>query len=333
MLSTAANLLDMPPPGAMLAWPAHLGRRFMLWIDTEEEFDWSAPFDRTSTKVSVTAGMDRFQRYIAAAGVRPIYVTDYAVIEDEAASDLMRSWLETGSADVGAHLHPWVNPPHQEQVNVFNSYAGNLPTALERAKLVALRNRIEERLGVRPIAYRAGRYGIGPNSGALLEEAGFRLDSSVRSRFDYRAQHGPNFSGLPLHPWRAGPTGQLIELPLSTAYVGRLRAFGDTLHPRLQRAGRVGGAFSRLHLLSRIPLTPEGVSAVECCAAIDSLIDDDVPVLSFSFHSPTLEAGHTPYTRSSGDIDQFYRWWDVVLAHLAKRNVTPISQHALIGAL
>lgn len=333
MASSAANLLDHPPPAAAIAWPPAMGRRFMLWIDTEEEFDWSAPFNRSATQVSVIAGMKRFQDFIGSAGVKPVYVTDYAVVQDDAASELMREWVETGQADVGVHLHPWVNPPHQEEVSAFNSYAGNLPPALERAKLIALRNRIEERLGVQPLAYRAGRYGVGPHTGALLEETGFRIDSSVRSRFDYRNQHGPDFSGMPLHPYRAGPEGKLIELPLSTAFVGRLGNWGERLHPRLQRTGRLAGAFSRFGLLSRIPLTPEGISAAECCAAIDSLIAEDVPILSFSFHSPTVEPGHTPYTRDLADVACFYQWWDEVLNHLARRNLEPLSQAELLAAV
>lgn len=317
----------------MISWPQALGRRFMVWVDTEEEFDWGAPFDRNSTRVSVTAGMGRFQNYMRAARVRPIYVTDYPVIQDEAACALMREWLADGSADIGAHLHPWVNPPHQELVSDANSYAGNLPPALERAKLAALCSAIEERLGIRPLAYRAGRYGIGPATGALLEEAGFRIDSSVRSRFDYRAQHGPDFTGMPLHPWRGGPAGKLIELPLSTAYLGHLRRWGDWLHPRTGMAGPLAGAFPRLGLLARVPLTPEGVPAADCRAAIDRLIEEDVPLLSFSFHSPTLEPGHTPYARSAAEVENFYRWWDEVLDHLDRRTIRPISQGELIAAL
>ena len=333
MASFVANLLDPPPAEAMIDWPAYMGRRFMLWIDTEEEFDWSAPFDRTATQVSVTGGMARFQNFATAAGVRPIYVTDYAVVQDDAASDLLAGWVAAHQADVGVHLHPWVNPPHEEAVSAFNSYAGNLPPALERAKLIVLQARIEERLGVRPVAYRAGRYGVGAQTAAMLEEAGFRIDSSVRSRFDYRAQHGPDFSAMPLHPYRAGPTGQLVELPLSTAYTGHFGQWGGRLHPQLARAGRLGGAFSKLGLLARVPLTPEGVSAAECCVAIDRLIAEDVPVLNFSFHSPTLEPGHTPYTRGARDVEDFYRWWDEVLSHLARRNVHGLKQDELLDAV
>ena len=44
-------------------------------------------------------------------------------------------------------------------------------------------------------------------------------------------------------------------------------------------------------------------------------------MLNFSFHSPSLQPGNTPYVRSQADLDLFYRWWDVVLGHLARRGV------------
>ncbi|WP_088190036.1 polysaccharide deacetylase family protein, partial [Sphingobium sp. Z007] len=289
------NLLQPPLAQDMIALDPAFGTRFMLFVDTEEEFDWDAPFNRASDRVTALAGMARGQAYFAAAGVKPIYVTDYPVIDSDAAATMMGQWISDGAADIGAHLHPWVNPPHVEDVNAANSYVGFLPEAVERAKLEALCQRIEARFGRRPIAYRAGRYGVGPNSARLLEEAGFRLDSSVRSRFDYSHQHGPDFRGLPQHPYWAGPTRLLIELPLSTAFAGLLRGGGERLYRAAQAIGPLAGALSRARMFSRIPLTPEGVPLQEAIAAIDALMEEGVRVLNFSFHSPTLEPGHTPY--------------------------------------
>lgn len=332
MIPTTSRLTDRPDPASLIPTPKGLGRRFMLWIDTEEEFDWGAPFDRQSRAVTALGGMARFQNFATGAGVKPVYVTDHAVADSDGAVDLMGRWLADGTADLGAHLHPWVNPPHEEEVNARNSYTGNLPPALERAKLFALRDRLHERFGRRPLAFRAGRYGIGPETAGFLEEAGFLVDSSVRSRFDYRGQHGPDFSGRPLVPYRAGPNGSLIELPLSTAFLGGLRSLGEALQPVGQRISSINGLLSRFGLLSRVPLTPEGVSAAETCAAIDSLIAEDVPVLGFSFHSPTVEPGHTPYTPDAASVERFYAWWDVVLAHLALRGVSALTLDEFIAA-
>lgn len=327
------NLLQPPLAQDMIRLDPAFGTRFMLFVDTEEEFDWDAPFSRVGHDVTALAGMARGQAYFAAAGVKPVYVTDYPVIDDDAAVAMMAQWVSDGTADIGAHLHPWVNPPHVEAVNAANSYVGFLPEAIERAKLAALCERIEQRFGRRPIAYRAGRYGVGPNSARLLEEAGFRLDSSVRSRFDYSHQHGPDFHGLPQLPYWAGPGRSLIELPLSTAFAGLLRGGGERLYRAAQAMGPLAGALSRARMLSRIPLTPEGVPLNEAIIAIDALIEEGVPVLNFSFHSPTLEPGHTPYVRDESDRTAFYAWWDGVLAHLARRGIAAATLDQIIAAV
>ena len=327
------GLLHAPAPEDSIVLDPAFGTRFMLFVDTEEEFDWSAPFSRTGHTVTALAGMARGQAYFAAAGVKPVYVTDYPVIDSDAAAVMMGRWVADGSADIGAHLHPWVNPPHVEQVTAENSYAGFLPEAVERAKLEALCERIAERFGQRPIVYRAGRYGVGPNSARLLEEAGFRLDSSVRSRFDYSPQHGPDFSGMPLHPYWTGPSRSLVELPLSAAFVGLLRSGGERLYRAAQGIGPLTGALARARMLSRVPLTPEAVPLDQAIRAIDALIQEGVRVLNFSFHSPTLEPGHTPYVRTEADLRAFYGWWDGVLEHLARRSIRPASLDELLAAV
>ncbi|AUW59081.1 WalW protein [Sphingobium sp. SCG-1] len=327
------NLLRAPLSDDFITLDPAFGTRFTLFVDTEEEFDWDAPFSRTGHGVTAMAGMARAQRWFFEAGVRPIYVTDYPVIDSPAASAMMAGWLADGTAEIGAHLHPWVNPPHVEEVSAANSYVGFLPEAVERAKLAALCDRFEEAFGQRPTVYRAGRYGIGPNSARLLEEAGFVLDSSVRSHFDYSRQHGPDFHRLPIMPYWAGPSRSLVELPLSTAFVGRLRGSGPQLFRATEGLGRIAGGLSRAGLLARVPLTPEGVGVGDTISAIDALLEDGVHVLNFSFHSPTLEPGHTPYVRDSADLESFYGWWGQVLEHLARRGVAAASISEFMAAV
>lgn len=314
-------------------FPASFGKRFLLVVDTEEEFDWSAPFDRANQSVTVAGAMRGAQAYFRHMGVRPLYVADYPVIDDAVAGPMLAEWQAAGEADVGAHCHPWVNPPHEEEVSVRNSFAGNLPEPLERAKIRMLRDRIAEVTGKAPVAFRAGRYGVGPNTGAILHDLGFRVDTSVRSRYSYAQEEGPDFSGLPVTPWRVGCNEDLIELPLSTAWVGGLARFGDALQPALERRGPVAGLLARTGLLQRVPLTPEGIGPMQAMRAVDRLLASGVKLLMFSFHSPTVAAGHTPYTRTSRDLAAFYRWWDEVFYHLAWRGVAPASLDDVLNAV
>jgi hypothetical protein len=78
-------------------------------------------------------------------------------------------------------------------------------------------------------------------------------------------------------------------------------------------------------MLERVPLTPEGVTFDEAIRGIDMALDDGLPVLVLSFHSPSLEAGHTPYVRSEADLDGLYDWWRRVFAYLELRGVKPAT--------
>lgn len=309
----------------MARFEPEFGQRFILTVDTEEEFDWNKPFDRTSHSVHSVPRLGKFQEFCEAQGVCPIYLVDYPVATSAAAADVLREPLAAGRAEIGLQLHPWVNPPLDEELSASNSYAGNLSPDLESAKFNLLRDRIEANFGKAPLIYRAGRYGVGPNTARIMRDAGVAIDSSVRARFDYSKDGGPNFRDRPITPWWIGGEGGLLELPLTTVYWGMLRQLAPWLYPAMWRIPRLRGLLARIGLLERIPLTPEGVSLEEAVRGIDIAIDEGLPVLVFSFHSPSLAPGHTPYVRSEDDLDAFYDWWRGVFAYLARRSIAPSS--------
>jgi hypothetical protein len=311
----------LTPPGAnqIAQFPSDFGTRFWVTIDTEEDFDWGKPFSRLHHGLSSLARLAECQDYFHARGVAPLYLVDWPVINDAAAGALLRDAVARGDAEVGAQLHPWVNPPFDEVVNARNSYTGNLPTDLQRAKMTALRDRISEVIGTAPLAYRAGRYGLGAQTAQMLADLGFRCDTSVRAGFDYRGGHGPDYRYRPLHPWWPEAGYDLLEAPLTTLFLGLM---GEGGYHRLARFGSAALSFAaRTGLVERVALTPEGIPAARACAAIDRAIDLGLPLLNFSFHSPSLEPGHTPYVRTPADLAAFYGWWDSVLAHLRRRGI------------
>jgi hypothetical protein len=218
-------------------------------------------------------------------------------------------------------------------LNEFNSFAGNLPAALEREKFLRLRDTIQQNFNAAPLIYRAGRYGVGANTARILSESGIAIDTSVRSRFDYSSTGGPNFRDHPLAPYWLDREGGLMELPLTTVYWGMLRRQGPWLYPALWRAPRLRGALARISMLERIPLTPEGVTLEEAIRGIDMAVDDGLPVLVFSFHSPSLAPGYTPYVRSEADLDDFYDWWRSVFAYLARRGIMPSAGKEILNSV
>src|SRR3546814_13774522 len=121
-------------------------------------------------------------------------------------------------------------------------------------------------------------------------------------------------------------------MPVTTVFGGLFGGAGRWLYHRTSSNSHA--ALARLGLAERIALTPEGIPAERACRAIDIAVDLRFPVLNFSFHSPSLRPGNTPYVLRQADLDLFYRCWDVVLGHPARRVVegTPAAQRLAIAA-
>jgi hypothetical protein len=323
---------DVPPPGRKARFAPDFGCRFIITVDTEEEFDWSKPLAREGHGLDHLTELGKFQAFCEGFGVVPIYLVDWPIATSALAAETLRPALAAGRAEVGVQLHPWVNPPFDEEVTPGNSFAGNLSAELEAAKFQALRDTIEDAFGVAPLIYRAGRYGTGPNTAEVLARHGLAIDTSVRAKFDYSAGGGPDYHRHPLEPYWLDADRRLLELPLTTVFWGMLRRQGEWLYPALARVPRLRGVLSYLGLLERIPLTPEGVSVDEAIRAIDIAIDDGLPILVFSFHSPSLQAGHTPYVRTEQDLEALYDWWRRVLTYCEMRGIEPTSVSGILQA-
>ncbi|ANU08305.1 polysaccharide deacetylase family protein [Paraurantiacibacter namhicola] len=328
------DAIDRPPTRHRPARFAQgFGQRFILTVDTEEEFDWSRPLSREEHGLEHVSQLGRFQQFCAGQGVVPIYLIDWPIAQSRLAAEILKPALDAGEAEIGVQLHPWVNPPFEEEVTERHSYARNLPPELERAKLLNLRDAIEANFGHAPLIYRAGRYGAGGSTPQILREAGIAIDTSVRTKFDYAAAGGPDYTAHPLEPYWLDDAKELLELPLTTVFWGLLRQMGDALFPVFWRAPRLRGVASKLGLLERIALTPEGIPIEDALKGTDIAIDMGLPILNFSFHSPSLAPGHTPYVRDEADLDALYDWWRRIFAHLAARDVKPASVSQVMDAV
>lgn len=271
---------------------------------------------------------DAHRRFVD-RGVPLLCMADHPIATDPAAADLLLGVLADGRSALGAQLHAWVTPPYVQGRWVGESYQGNLPEAIEAAKIDRLTDTIAQAFGRRPRAFRAGRYGVGPNTRRLLAERGYLLDSSVRARYDYRADGGPDFRAVGNDAYRADG---LVELPLTTLFTGLAKRGGARLYDALGRARKGRAAASRLGMLSRVALTPEDMPVADALRAVNAAVEDGVRLLVFAFHSPTLVPGNTPYVRDAADLRRFWGWWDAVLARLERLGVEAASLDEVLAA-
>jgi len=286
--------------------------RLIVSIDTEEDFDWTAPFSAQANAVHSMAQQHLAQEIFEDFGVTPIYLCDYPIAEQESAYRVLREWAADGRCTIGAQLHPWVNPPHLEAVNPRNSYICNLPSDLQRAKLGALTERIVETIGVRPTVFKAGRHGADERLVELLKPFGYQVDMSFNPIRDYRPQGGPNHITYPHTPFWLDPEHELLAIPLTGDVLGVMRQHWVELAGMIwnTRAERIGltSALRHLNLVNRVALTPEGVPLSEAKALTRFLVEGGQRVFTLWYHSTSLTPGSAPYVHSAGDLQQFLGW-------------------------
>lgn len=288
------------PPAS---WPPTL----VVVVDTEEEFDWSAGFARDQTGVENIRHQPLAQAVFDRYGVVPAYAIDYPVATASTSVSVLGELAAEGRCEIGAHLHPWVNPPHEEPVDSRHSYPGNLGADLERRKLTELTEAITESFGIRPVIYKAGRYGIGSATPSILRDLGYGIDVSVVPHTDFLADGGPDFRDLPAQPFVIEPG--ICELPLSVGFVGLLARQGPALYRRLSGGSglrrRLAGLCSRLGLLERLRLSPEGYDLNDMVRQTRAALAQGIRLFMLTYHSSSLLPGATPYVRSEAELNGF----------------------------
>ncbi|MGZ8361579.1 MAG: polysaccharide deacetylase family protein [Allosphingosinicella sp.] len=305
----------------------------LVVVDTEEEFDWTRPFSRDAVATRSVRAQALAHEIYDRHGVVPTYVIDYPVASDPKAVDYLRGLRDRGKAEIGAHLHPWVTPPHFEEVNRHNSYHCNLPPELERAKIEAITDAVQRGFGNPPTIFKAGRHGFGPNTQQVIAELGYRIDCSQLPFTDLSHDGGPDFRSTPADPHWLDRPGGLLEVPLTIGHFGVAAGLAPRLgrlldSPRAERL-HVPGLLARTGLIARSRLTPEGVPATEQCRLIEALVQRGQRVFTLVYHSPSLVPGNTPYVRSQDDLAAFLGAINQVLIFFRDRiggRFTTLSQ-------
>ena len=298
-------------------------------LDTEED-NWHR--SRDGVTVENIRELPRQARFFERLGVRPTYFTTYQVAIDPCGADVMREVGDHGRAEIAAHLHPWNTPPLDEPLSPSNSMTKNLTAALQLAKLERLTAVLAETCGEAPTAFRAGRYGVGAETIGALVKCGYQVDSSVSPTVDLRSvDHGPNFVGAPLTPYRvsasrdvreADPAGPVVEIPLSYGFNRGPFGFWDPLRRVLEAAPlrwlRLDGVASRTGLVRRLSLSPEFQSTKDMLTLSARLLDHGVRYLHMSWHTPSLKPGLSPFAPTRAAVERLYASIEAYLDGLAR---------------
>ena len=89
------------------------------------------------------------------------------------------------------------------------------------------------------------------------------------------------------------------------------------------------GVLARLRLLDRVVLTPEGITFEEQRRLTRAMLRRGYRVFSFTFHSPSLVPGNTPYVRDAAQLQSFLRrieqYLEFFMTEIGGRAATPFE--------
>ena len=296
----------------VVSYPSDTKPVLLMVVDCEEEFDWDNPVRGAAYTLESMLCLGPLQAVLEPRDFRATYVVGYPIVDDATAWKPLARLHADGLCQVGAHLHSWVTPPYPEEPSISHSFQGNLEAGIEHAKMARLADRIASRFDMRPLIFKAGRYGFGSATAAALEALGFEIDVSFMPHWRYDEQGGPSFAFVPVDPFWLRPQGRLLEIPLTAGFTGLASGVGGWLYNQVDRPSlrfaRLPGLLARTGLLNRVRLTPEGIPVEDAIQLTRALFATGLRVFQVSFHSTSLVPGKSPYVANAQDLRRLLDW-------------------------
>ncbi|WP_020408731.1 polysaccharide deacetylase family protein [Hahella ganghwensis] len=281
---------------------------FILSIDTEEEWDWSGTFPTRDFRLDNIKLIPELQEMCHALGIRTTYFVDHAVADNEESVALMKPFSDRGECEIAAHLHPWCNPPIDEEINERNSHVVNLDIALVEKKLAELTVTLETAFGCKPTAFRTGRWGIDGPILKLLADYGYTVDSSV---YPFYSNEFFTCQGASLNPYWPSfsdslkedrQQNRIIEMPVTVGFNRVNFELFNHLQEKLSNKPYkwfhpIGLAW-HTGIFKKIYLCPEMSTTSDMQSLIDKSLIRGQRVFHMYLHSSSLLSGATGFMES-----------------------------------
>ncbi len=303
---------------------------FLVTIDTEEEREWDSDYlDHTHYTVKNISFLQPLQDVFDKYGVKATYLIDYPVATDKIASAILKDFQDNHQAEIGMHLHPWVNPPYEEKRTVAHSFPSNLPPELQFEKMKLLTKVISDAVGQRPVTYRAGRYGFNESSVNVLQELGYLVDTSIVPFREAKQPHEPSFGWLAnTEPYFLNPeaitepgNSKLLEVPLTVGFSKKVPQILAKKYTGLPNIG-LRRILKKVLGIDLYWLRPSYSDLRQMIQLSEAQISGGASYLNMMFHSNELMPGGSKYNTTQNDVDGYLKRLDDYFSYL-------ISNHSI----
>jgi len=298
----------------------------IVTVDVEED-NWG--YECSKATVENIKMILRMQNLLDRYSIKPTYLVSYQVASCDWAVAILAKIRSENKCEIGTHLHPWNTPPLVEDINERNSMLKNLPYELQESKLRTVTGKLIDVFGERPRSFRAGRWGLGPETVKALVACDYLVDSSVTPTISWKLDgDGPEYPEVQMAPYWLSSDGHecpnmdgaILEVPATIGFNRWPFGLCQKVYPLLQkdwlRFLKLPGIMHRTGLLRKIWLSPEVSPADDMITLSRIMIQNGMHFLNLNFHSTTLLPGCSPFVENTEDLDLFYLSIEKLLGYL-----------------
>lgn len=298
---------------------------FIITLDTEGDNLWENEGEITTQN---THFLPRFQQLCERFNFKPVWLTNYEMVMDEAYIEFARDVIARNTGEIGMHLHAWNSPPLTPLTDDdlrYQPYLIEYPKDQMREKIALMTHLLEDKLQTKMLSHRAGRWAFNEIYAQLLVEFGYQVDCSVTPKVDWRFTKGDpaqvggtNYTDFPSHAYfmdlqditKAG-SSSLLEVPMSIQYK----------HSPLMN--KVKQSYDKLRGKQRAPsvnwLRPKGGNAQQMIEVAEKSLAQGHSHIEFMLHSSEFMPGGSPTFRTEKDIEGLYNDLETLFSFLSDK--------------
>ncbi|MCC7400741.1 MAG: hypothetical protein IT214_04580 [Chitinophagaceae bacterium] len=314
--------------------------KLLFTIDTEADNQWVHGCELSVKNIQA---VPRLQNLCNKYKIKPTYLVTYEICTDDFSKEIFKEYIDSGRAEIGAHLHSWTTPPYLDIEgyrfnDVHHSFLSEMPADIMREKIKNLTSRIEDSFEIKPLSFRSGRYGFNGEIAHALVDHSYLVDSSV-TPFTSWSRHtglpggkgGPDFIDKTPEPrYYHFENGSLMEIPatiLPTRYpLNSKPGFAKYYYRNVNRNILLKAV--RKFWLKRQPvwLRPFEWTNIEVFEEIVNEAEKlKLPYIVMWLHSSELMPGTSIYWRDENAINRLFRLLEQFFTLVNSKNIESVT--------
>jgi len=301
---------------------------FIITIDVEGDNLWSKPKLITTHN---DACLQRFQLLCEKFQFRPTYLCNYEMLQSPVFIEFANRILESNSGEIGMHLHSWNTPPFYKTIDSATDclpYLIEYPEEIIRAKINYLTELFQQRLQIKPLSHRAGRWALNEIYIKCLQDAGYKTDCSVTPLISWKSmpgfkEGGTDYSNFNKNPYfidtsniKEATQNGMLEVPMTIIEQEKqtkTTASKSSLIKKIFSAGTAPKSVT-----TPLWLRPSGNNLESMKWIIDQCVLKKTGYAMFMLHSSELMPAGSPTFADGESIEKLYKDMEVLFAYASE---------------